>query len=338
MMAQSLPFSKWNKHVFQIFLLTILLSIPLSLQAQRFVVDGIGYEVTSTTDFTVEVIEYSRFYNPNGERLEPYSGDIIIPSTVSNEGVSYTVTGIGRDAFSGCGITSVILPSSLTSIGSWAFYRCSLTSVTIPDAVKSISYYSFADCSSLKFVSIGKSVKEIHRQAFERSPIEEIEFYCDEINDEQFYYNKSIKHVTIGDGVQKIGRWAFCGCESLESVEMSNTVTTIGFRAFSGCKKLATINLSSSLTSMGKWAFEDCKSLLSISIPSSLKTIPELAFYGCRSLTSVKIANGVTTIEESAFVGCRLDNITIPNSVTSLGEYNQEIKGKTNVEIIPVSA
>ena len=30
--------------------------------------------------------------------------------------------------------------------------------------------------------------------------------------------------------------------------------------------------------------------------------------------------------------------LVIPNSVTSIGEYNQEIKGETNVEITPVIA
>ena len=34
----------------------------------------------------------------------------------------------------------------------------------------------------------------------------------------------------------------------------------------------------------------------------------------------------------------KMTSVTIPNTVTTIGEYNQEIKGKTNVEIIPVSA
>ena len=46
----------------------------------------------------------------------------------------------------------------------------------------------------------------------------------------------------------------------------------------------------------------------------------------------------VTSIGSYAFISCwGLTSITIPNSVTSIGEYNQEIKGETNVEIIPVS-
>ena len=393
MMAQSLPFSKWNKHVFQIFLLTILLSIPLSLQAQRFVVDGIGYEVTSTTDFTVEVIDYSFCYNPNGGRLEPYSGDIIIPSTVSNEGVSYAVTSIGKRAFSSCdNLTSIILPNTLTTIGENAFYGCSnltsisipnsvnfigdetfwackklstvtlpsslqsieyglfagcesLTSIIIPNSVKSVSKYSFSGCESLKFVSVGKSVQEVNTQAFDGCPVEDVEFHCDEIKVGMFgdYHSashknyKTIKHVTICDGVQKINDWAFRDWGNLETVQMSNTVKTIGRGAFWECKKLFSVNLSNSLTSMGQEAFCYCESLLSISIPSSLKTIPEMAFYGCRSLTSVKIANGVTTIEESAFVGCEgLTSITIPDSVTSIGSCAFNGCGLTSV-FIPLS-
>lgn len=46
----------------------------------------------------------------------------------------------------------------------------------------------------------------------------------------------------------------------------------------------------------------------------------------------------VTSIGPDAFVGSDLTSVTIPNSVTSIGEYNQEIKGETNVEIISVIA
>ena len=47
----------------------------------------------------------------------------------------------------------------------------------------------------------------------------------------------------------------------------------------------------------------------------------------------------VTSIGNDAFLYCdQMTSVTIPNSVTTIGEYNQEIKGETNVEIIPVSA
>ena len=47
----------------------------------------------------------------------------------------------------------------------------------------------------------------------------------------------------------------------------------------------------------------------------------------------------VNNVGNHAFLNCtNLISVTIPRSVNSIGEYNQEIKGETNVEIIPVSA
>ena len=60
--------------------------------------------------------------------------------------------------------------------------------------------------------------------------------------------------------------------------------------------------------------------------------IPEEIQYGGETYN-------VTSIEGFAFSSCSgLTSIVIPNGVVTIGEYNQEIKGETNVEIIPLSA
>ena len=70
-----------------------------------------------------------------------------------------------------------------------------------------------------------------------------------------------------------------------------------------------------------------------------MTSISKGAFHGCSGLTSITIPNSVTSIGDRAFAECiGLTSITIPDGVTSIGEYNQEIKGETNVEIIPVIA
>ena len=53
---------------------------------------------------------------------EKYSGEVVIPSSITVEGKEYTVTSIGKDAFYDCsGLTSITIPNSVTSIGVNAF-------------------------------------------------------------------------------------------------------------------------------------------------------------------------------------------------------------------------
>ena len=171
-----------------------------------------------------------------------YSGEIVIPETVTYGGKTYSVTSIGA-AFDGCsGLTSVTIPASVTSIGSGAFNGCSgLTEIKvdngnsvydsrndcnavietasntiiagckktiIPNSVTSIGSSAFSGCSGLTSVTIPNSVTSIGYEAF---------------------YNTRIKSLTIGSGIQTIDSRAFDysssggGAKPVKVIWLSNT-------------------------------------------------------------------------------------------------------------------
>ena len=146
---------------FTALMTTLILSVFFSISASAGVieVDGIYYDISGTTA-TVK----------SGDNK--YSGDIVIPESITNENSKYSVTSIGYRAFYGCsGLTSVTIPNSITSIGNDAFYGCSgLTSIKIPNSVTSIGWGSFSGCSSLTSVTIPNSVTQIGPEAFASCP------------------------------------------------------------------------------------------------------------------------------------------------------------------------
>ena len=120
-----------------VFLFSLILSVVFSTSASAYVkIDGIYYDIYS--DKTAAVIS-------GGEK---YSGEVVIPSSITVKGKEYTVSSIGNMAFQGCsGLKSITIPNSVTRIGYRAFYECrGLTSVTIPNSVTSIDMGAFSYC------------------------------------------------------------------------------------------------------------------------------------------------------------------------------------------------
>ena len=119
----------------------VLLLGATTATAHDFEVDGIYYKKSGNNTASVT---YEGVNNIASDRVL-YSGAVIIPSEVTYEGTTYSVTSIGSYAFSDCdGLTSVEIPNSVTSIGFYAFQYCSgLTSVVIPNSVTYIGKSAF---------------------------------------------------------------------------------------------------------------------------------------------------------------------------------------------------
>ena len=266
-----------------------------------------------------------------------YSGNVSIPTVVTYNGTTYTVTSISENAFKECGyLTSVTIPNSVTSIGRMAFAYCwSLESVTLSENISSIEGYTFYDCNSLTSITIPNNVTYVGENAFG---------YC---------YNLSA--VTFGNNVTTIDNYAFAYCWSLESVTIPASVSYIGYSTFVSCNSLNSIVVESgnttydsrnncnaiietasntlitgcqstiipeTVTTIGDEAFYNCDGLTTIAIPNSVTSIGYYAFANCDNLSSVDLGNGVTTISGRAFEYCyAMTSVTIPASVTEIGSW-----------------
>ena len=327
--------------------LTFLLTVLMSMVGAKALAHDIAVEnadgKTIYYEWNSDKTELSVSYRGSAYNSysDEYSGNIVIPESVTYRGKTYSVTSIGNSAFYECtGLTSITIPHSVTSIGRYSFYGSGwynaqpngllyldnwllgykgykpTGTISIESGTRGLADYAFYGCTGLTSISIPNSVTSIGYAAFygctglKKVVVEDLAAWCgisfSYYSSPLYYahhlYDKNDNEIT--------------------DLVIPNSVTSINKYAFEGCTGLTSINIPNSVTSIGGAAFYECTGLTSINIPNSVTSIGGSAFYRCTGLTSVTIPNSVTSIGGSAFSGCTgLTSITIPNSVTSIGEY-----------------
>lgn len=305
---------KVNSLKFLILFLSLFMgSLMAHATYYDFLVDGIYYSVNSDS-VTVSVTSKTELSFDN----DSYSGDVVIPASVTYEGKTYTVNRIDRYAMVYCDdVTSVVLPNTITTIDDGAFASCSgLTDINIPDQVTNVGYDAFRGTPWLNAKPDGL-VYVAHAAYLYKGTMPEG------------------TSIVLDEGTTCVSGHAFQYCKGLVSISIPNTVTFFGERAFCGCTNLGEIVIPESVVSLGWAGFEGCTGLTSVSIPSTLGTIDPRAFADCINLSSVTINDGLDSIDYYAFEDCRsLQSIRIPKSVMFInyGAFN----GCDNLEIIEV--
>ena len=183
-----------------------------------------------------------------------------------------------------------------------------LTTVSLPENLVEIGAFAFNECKNLASVALPESLTTL--------------------GDRAFYACKSLKTIKIPSGITIIPDSCFYECSSLESVTIPEGVTAVGGDALRFCNFNA-LTLPESLEKIGSHAFDGNKSLKSVNIPAKVKTIEERAFSFC-GLTELVIPEGVLVIDQDAFLGNSLKNLTLPSTITSIGEsafrYNNDFQ------------
>ena len=278
-------------------------------------------------------------FNKNKSRLITYPAG----KTDSKYVMPNSVISIDDDAFDSCiNLKSVTIPNSVTSIDSGAFSNCiSLTSIEVSGNNKNYS--------STDGVLFNKDKSELITYPAGKTDSEyAIPNSVTSIGNYAFACSTNLTSVSIPNSVTSIGYDTFEDCTSLTSVTIPDSVTSIGWDTFENCTSLASITIGNGITSIGLGAFSGCTSLTSVTIPNSVTSIDEHAFYNTAyyndesnwdngvlyisdclidtnynfdSTTDYIIKDGTRIIANSAF--SKWDNlisVTIPNSVTSIGD------------------
>ena len=225
--------------------------------------------------------------------------------------------------------------------------------VKIPACVTNIDESAFKAYEGLASVMIPSSVKNIGDWAFDD---------C-----------RGLTSVKIMSGVRRIGSAAFSGCTNLTSVTIPSSVMDIGEGVFGGCGSLTNIAVLSSKVDIGRWAFEGTpfyknmsdglvifengllytykgKCPSSIKIPMNVSGINMAAFYKFNALESIDVdcdnpsfsaVDGLLyNKSKTDLIRCpvgKKGGVTIPSSVTSIGDCAFDVCGGIASVVIPSS-
>ena len=235
-----------------------------------------------------------------GAGEEQYSGNLIIPTSVVHNDITYEVSAIGESAFKDClDLESVTLHSGIKRIGDAAFQNTRIKNIVLPEGLIQINRYAFSYCKYLSSIVLPKSLKEIGSYVF-----------LDCIR---------LQTVDTGDGLEELGVGAFAECTALHTVHLGSNIKKLLGSTFKDCSELHNINLNDQIEIMHDSDFKNCIKLKKVVIGANNTVLGDCVFAGCSSLEEVEIHVGAAMIGRNAFEGCvSLKEIVIPNSVENI--------------------
>ena len=256
---------------------------------------------------------------------------------------------IGKMAFAGANVKTVVLPESMTTIPTNAFRGSNVETVVLGSQVTTIIEYAFYEANGLKKVMMMsdgvaqdslEGITEIQRYAFNKAPLltsftlpttlttlganaftesglTSITFTTDELFSKAAQVSKceNLTNVTLAEGITTIYQGAFENT-GITSIQLPSTLTSIGNNAFKG-SKLQSITIPGGVT-LGKNVFENCVSLNNVTLGEGLTALPDYTFNGCTALTGITLPESLTTLGNYIFQNTGLTSITIPASVKDI--------------------
>ena len=306
--------------------------------SQRYTIDNMGYyldqdhKVAACTGLEAENADVT---------------DLVIPSTVRYNGVTYAVVALYDNRYNQNKVRTLTLPRTLRHINDWGLsdYRA-ITDLEIPANVERMGENIVYNCPQLQRIKVNAEVPptlgSLDNNSYYEDGYRTYHYIRIVIPRESFHayrlvnawntdYNVLIggdEGITVSTGKIAAGDLGHVVVEEAGYLQEVNKLIIEGelnaddWSKIKQMTNLTELDLSKALIDeipsnafSGRWAIDK------VVLPPTLKKIGSFAFQGT-ALTSVNIPDNVETIKECAFSQVRqLQEVHLPDSLTSLGNY-----------------
>jgi len=232
--------------------------------------NGLVYTTLSNTEVKVGGKDTSISHNACPSSCP---SSIVIPSTVSYGGKTYTVTRIGICAFfEWTSVSSISIAPTVKYIDDNSFDRMhvKLNSVVLPQGLKRVGHFAFAS-SDIKSFNIPNSVTDLGQ--------------C------PFGFNHDLTTITIESGNKYF---------SVNNVGLFDYDKKRFIQCF---PKVTSINLPDTVTVIGHYSVT-CSIAENVVIPIRVKVIDDIMFYANPSLKNIYIYGNLKFVFETLIVDC----------------------------------
>lgn len=257
------------------------------------------------------------------------------------------LTSIGAEAFCNTGLVKIELPASLQTIEDGAFTGCLwlaevINNSDLPLSIGSTEYGAVAEHANTIVDKDGNTISRGSEPGWEMVITDDLFCFRKDGSDytlvaylgeeADITLPENIKgksysierfcggvHVTIPSNIKSIGKNAFDGNTTIQSITAEGLLEEIGESAFHDCESLTTVSFTKGVKSIDTLAFSNCSKLSAVNLGKGMEIIGWAAFAYCDSLTTVTLPEGLLEIEDMAFYSSGISSITIPSSVKTIG-------------------
>ena len=223
------------------------------------------------------------------------------------------ITSFGKSMLSSFSeIKSITIPQTVTTIGEASLRSTGLREISIPAKVTSIGNYAFYDCKSLEKVNFAPNGESL------------LEYIGDSA-----FHAVAITELNFPEGLKILDKRAFANCTNLQKVNFSsslvniNTDSSYSNQTFYGCSNITEIVLTQTQAnkSMGSVFPGSYNKINNVSFEGVITSFGNGMLSNFTALVNLTIPQTVTSLGDSCLRASGLKEISIPSKVTSIGNY-----------------